>query len=120
MSGRPLEVFEAATKTAAARANSLAAELSIDLAGIKLGADMSILVTEIVYQEEPGKGGPCTVISSSGKRRTSRICSRSFMKADLSIYPLTATETHLDSSGVYEPTMGSRERHQRHGRAPHR
>jgi hypothetical protein len=28
------------------------------------------------------------------------------MKADLSIYPLTGTETQLDFSGVYEPPLG--------------
>jgi hypothetical protein len=43
------------------------------------------------------------------------------MKADLYIYPLTATETQLNFKGVYEPPLGpfgkSRERN---GRAPHR
>ena len=28
------------------------------------------------------------------------------MKADLSIYPLTATETQLDFKGLYEPPLG--------------
>ena len=28
------------------------------------------------------------------------------MKADLSIYPITATETQLDFIGVYEPPLG--------------
>lgn len=29
------------------------------------------------------------------------------MKAELSIYALTATETQLDSSGLYEPPLGA-------------
>ena len=29
------------------------------------------------------------------------------MKAELSIYPLTATETQLDFSGLYEPPFGA-------------
>ena len=29
------------------------------------------------------------------------------MKAELSIYPLTASETQLDFSGVYEPPLGA-------------
>jgi hypothetical protein len=29
-----------------------------------------------------------------------------FMKAELAIYPLTATETQLDLSGHYEPPLG--------------
>ena len=45
LSAHPLEIFQAATKTAAERANSLASELSIDVAGIKLGADIAIKVT---------------------------------------------------------------------------
>ena len=28
------------------------------------------------------------------------------MKADLSIYPITATETQLDFKGLYEPPLG--------------
>ena len=28
------------------------------------------------------------------------------MKADLSIYPITATETQLDFNGLYEPPLG--------------
>ena len=30
-----------------------------------------------------------------------------FMKAELAIYPLTATETQLDFSGLYEPPLGA-------------
>lgn len=30
-----------------------------------------------------------------------------FMKAELSIYPLTRTETQLDFSGFYEPPLGA-------------
>jgi hypothetical protein len=29
------------------------------------------------------------------------------MKAELSIYPLTASETQLDFSGLYEPPLGA-------------
>jgi len=29
------------------------------------------------------------------------------MKAEISIYPLTATETQLDFSGLYEPPLGA-------------
>jgi hypothetical protein len=28
------------------------------------------------------------------------------MKAEISVYPLTATETQLDFSGLYEPPLG--------------
>lgn len=101
----PLEVFQAATKTAADRANSLASELSIDLGGIKLGADISISVTETAHQPEPGEGGPSTVIHLEWEA-VNRQHLFPFMKAELSVYPLTATETQLDFQGVYEPPLG--------------
>ena len=32
------------------------------------------------------------------------------MKADLTIYPITATETQLDFKGLYEPPLGPLEK----------
>ncbi len=101
----PLVVFQAATKTAAARANSLAAELHIDLAGITLGVDIKISVKETVNRPAAGKGGPSTVIHLEWEA-ANRQHLFPFMKAELAIYPLTGTETQLDFAGVYEPPLG--------------
>ena len=103
LSAHPLEIFQAATKTAAERANSLASELSIDVAGIKLGADIAIKVTATAQRSE--LGGPSTVIHLEWEA-ANRQHLFPFMKAELSIYPLSATETQLDFSGVYEPPLG--------------
>ena len=105
LSGDPRSVFQAATKTAAERANSLAAELSIDVGGVKLGADISISVKEITHHRAEGGGGPSTVIHLEWEA-ANRQHLFPFMRAELSIYPLTATETQLDFSGVYEPPLG--------------
>ena len=105
LSAHPLTVFQAATKTAAARANSLAAELRIDLAGITLGADISIFVRETVNLAAEGTVGPSTVVHLEWEA-TNRPNLFPFMKAELAVYPLTATETQLDFSGIYEPPLG--------------
>ena len=98
-------VFQAATKAAAARANTLASELRVDLAGIQLGADISISVKGISQAPVSGIGGPATIIQLEWEA-ANRPHLFPFMKAQLAIYPLTATETQLDFSGVYEPPLG--------------
>ena len=105
LSSNPLAVFQAATKTAAARANSLASELRVDLAGVTLGADIAISVKDIVQTKAKGTSGPSTLIHLEweGANRPHLF---PFMKADLAIYPLTGTETQLDFCGQYTPPLG--------------
>lgn len=105
LSARPLEVFQAATKTAAARANSVASELSVDIAGISVAADIAIKVKDTVQQPAAGTGGPSTIIHLEWEA-ANRPHLFPFMRAELAMYPLTATETQLDFSGVYEPPLG--------------
>jgi hypothetical protein len=105
LSSNPLAVFQAATKTAAARANSLASELRVDLAGISLSADIAISVKDIVQTKAAGAAGPSTLIHLEWEGANLPHLFP-FMKAELSIYPLTGTETQLDFSGVYEPPLG--------------
>lgn len=101
----PLAVFQEATKTAAARANSVASELRVDLGGVTLAADILILVTKIVVQP-PIPGSPPSTTIHLEWEAANRPHLFPFMKADLAIYPLTATETQLDFSGLYEPPLG--------------
>jgi hypothetical protein len=105
LSSRPLDVFQAATKTAALRANTLASELSVDLGGIKLGADISIRIRDIVHREAAGTAGPSSVIHLEWEA-SSRPHLFPFMQAELALYPLTGAETQIDFSGVYEPPLG--------------
>lgn len=98
-------VFQAATKAAAARANTLASELRIDLAGIQLGADIAISVKGTAHAPASGTAGPSTVIQLEWEA-ANRPHLFPFMRAELAIYPLTATETQLDFSGVYSPPLG--------------
>ncbi len=106
LSEDPRTLFQAATKTAAARANNLASELHVDLGGIKLGADISISVKSIAEHPATATTGPSTVMHLEWEA-ANRKDLFPFMKAELSIYALTGTETQLDFSGVYEPPLGT-------------
>lgn len=100
------EIFRDATKGAAARARSLASELRINIAGLELGADISVDVKEI--NEQPGAAGspPTTRIELAWEAiHLSNFFPR--MTAELALYPLTSTETQLDFSGRYNPPLGA-------------
>jgi len=99
-----LSVFQSATKAAATRANSLASELRIDLGGIALEAEINISVARIVEDAQPGSA-PVTHLHIEWEA-AKRPGLFPLMKADLSVYPLTSSETQLDFSGLYEPPLG--------------
>ena len=97
-------VFQAATKAAASRASSIASELRVDIGGIGLEADILISVTKIEDQG-PDLSTPLTRLHL--KWQAAKLPALfPLMDAELSIYPLTAHETQLDFSGVYEPPLG--------------
>ncbi len=100
-----LAVFQSATKAAESRAQSVASELRVDVGGIGIEADIVISVKKIDEWSE-AMTGPVTRlrIEWQAARMPGLF---PLMKADLSIYPLTATETQLDFSGLYEPPMGA-------------
>jgi hypothetical protein len=101
-----LEVFQAATKAAASRARSVAAELRVDIGGIAIEADINIQVKRIEETEKEATSGPVLRLELEWEAaRMARLFP--LMKADLSAYPLTATETQLDFHGIYEPPLGA-------------
>ncbi|HEV2315684.1 MAG TPA: hypothetical protein VGR94_10290 [Candidatus Acidoferrales bacterium] len=98
-----LSVFRSATKAAASRAQSVAAELHVDAGGIGVKADVRISVKKA--EEKVLDATPSTRLLLEWEAVTvPRLFP--FMKGELSIYPLTATETQLDFSGFYEPPLG--------------
>jgi hypothetical protein len=101
-----LAVFQSATKAAASRAQSVASELRVDIGGIAVEADIKIDVKNVQEKEPEAMSGPVTRLQLEWEAaKMPRLFP--FMKADLSIYPLTSTETQLDFSGVYEPPLGA-------------
>src|SRR5262249_22056653 len=88
------EAFRSATRAAASRAHSVASQLRVDIAGIEVGTDVDIAVREI--EERPG--GPtsaprtCLRLEWQASKRPQVF---PFMRADLTLYPLTAHATQL-------------------------
>lgn len=101
-----LAVFQAATKAAAVRAESVAAELRVDVAGLGVKADINIAVKGIEESPAANITGASTRLSLEWEAAT---LPRLFplMHGELSVYPLTGTETQLDFSGIYEPPFGA-------------
>ena len=101
-----LNVFHAATKTAASRAQSVAAELHVDLGGISVKADVRISVKDIEDKATDAVPGPTTRLRLEWEAATAPALFP-LMKAELSVYPLTSTETQLDFLGLYEPPFSA-------------
>ena len=101
-----LTVFQLATKTATSRAQSVAAELRVDFAGIGVKTDIKIDVKSIDEKAASSSSMPTTKLTLEWESAT---MPRLFplMKAELFVYPLTTTETQLDFSGLYKPPFGT-------------
>jgi hypothetical protein len=98
-------VFQAATKAAASRAQSIAAQLRIEIGGIGIEADIHVSVKDVEVRPSKAMSGPVTRLQLEWE--ASRMANLfPLMKADLSIYPITATETQLDFDGLYQPPLG--------------
>ena len=101
-----LSVFQSATKAAASRAQSVASELRVDFGGIGVKTDINIVVKNIEEKTGDTSSDAQTRLHLEWEAAT---MPRLFplMKGDLSVYPLTSTETQLDFCGVYEPPFGA-------------
>ena len=99
-------VFQSATKAAASRAETVAAELHVDVGGIGVKTDIKISVKNVEEKVKDAIPAPATRLLLEWEAAT---LPRMFplMKAELSVYPLTATETQLDFLGFYEPPFGA-------------
>ncbi len=99
-------VFRSATKAAASRAESVASELHVDFAGLGVKADIKIVVKGIEEKPADTTSSASTRLLLEWEAAT---LPRLFplMQGELSIYPLTTTETQLDFCGTYEPPFGA-------------
>ncbi|HKJ03878.1 MAG TPA: hypothetical protein VJ997_15535, partial [Longimicrobiales bacterium] len=101
----PPATFRAATRAAADRAGSVAAALRVDIAGIHVGAEIEISVGDPIEVPE-AQGRPPSIRIPVEWEAAKRPGLFPLMRAELSAYPLTATETQLDFGGAYEPPLG--------------
>jgi hypothetical protein len=101
-----LAIFQAATKAAASRAHSVAAELHVDFGGIGVKTDINISVKSVEEILVDLASIPVTRLLLTWEAATAP---RLFplMNGELSVYPLTSTETQLDFFGIYEPPFGA-------------
>jgi hypothetical protein len=99
-------MFQCATKAAASRAGTVASELHAGIGGIGLEAEIRISVNRIEEKISEAMSVPVTRLEVEWEAAT---MPRLFplMKAEISIYPLTGTETQLDFHGFYEPPLGA-------------
>jgi hypothetical protein len=97
--------FSRATTRAAARAESVASQLHVNIGGIEVGTDIEISINTV--EETPGTGrvSPVTHVRFEWKARQSPHLFP-LMHAELSVYPLTGSETQLDFSGHYDVPLG--------------
>ncbi len=100
-----LSVFRSATKAAAARAQSVAAELHVDIGGVGVKTDINIAVQSVQETIDATSGPTTRLILEWEATTTPRLFP--LMRGELAIYPLTRTETQLDFSGMYEPPFGA-------------
>lgn len=101
----PLGIFRRATSAAAARADSLTAELKAKIGPVDVAADITI---RVLGTEE----GPSPLSTTATRITLEWEAAKNpglfpVMRAVLSVYALTATETQLDLEGEYEPPLGA-------------
>lgn len=99
-------VFQSATKAAASRAESVAAELHVDLGGVGVKADIRISVKNVEEKVADAISTPSTKLLLEWEAATAPGLFP-LMNAELSVYPLTSTETQLDFWGLYDPPLGA-------------
>jgi hypothetical protein len=99
-------VFQAATNAATSRAESVAAELRVNIAGLNVTKEIQIQIVGIEHRPPEGTVPPTTILRLRWQAATG---ARWFpaMTGQLSIYPLTGSETQLDFTGVYQPPLGA-------------
>jgi hypothetical protein len=99
-----LGVFRRATTAAAARADSLSAELHARIGPIEVGADIEIKVVAVEEGVSPFQT-PATRLTLDWQARKHPGLFP-VMRAVLSVYGLSATETQIELEGRYDPPLG--------------
>lgn len=97
-------IFREATTVASSRARAVAASLRVGIAGVELGAEVSLSIKSI-EEKTSGFSSPitCLRIEWEAAKAPSMF---PYMDAELRVYPLTAEETQLDFAGRYVPPLG--------------
>jgi len=97
-------IFRPATKDAEARTGELVSSLSVDVKGFEIGKEISIRFGDLREEAGARRSRVAHVPIEWHARDAPGLFPT--MKADLSVYPLSATETQIDLRGTYEPPLG--------------
>ena len=99
------EIFSKATKVAASQIGDALPELRVNFGGIEVSTAISIKINSVTKSEKaPGKGHVTSIELEWEAAKMRDLFP--LMKAELLVYPLTATETQLELSGNYETPFG--------------
>lgn len=101
-----LDILRSATQAAASRAHTVAAGLHVNIAGIKIGAEIDLKIEDMA--EATGETHAENALHITLEWEAAK-AARLFplMRGTLSAYPLSGTETQLDFDGHYEPPLGA-------------
>ena len=98
-------IFRSATRVAAERAQSVAAELRVTVGGVDVSTDIVCAIGTIEDTTDGPRGSQLTRIPVAWEAaRNPRFFP--LMNAELTVYPLTSTETQLAFVGHYDPPLG--------------
>ena len=96
-------VFHEATKSAETRAEHVAAGLHVKIAGVEIGKEILVRINSYTDIENRDKQELIVNLEWSASESPHLFPT---MNAQLSVYPITGTETQLDFRGEYEPPLG--------------
>jgi len=96
-------IFQKATQAAEERGGQIVASLSVNLSGLQISKDIAVQIGAM--REEGSLFSRVTHVELEWHAAENPGLFPA-MKADLKIYPLSATETEIDLSGEYEPPLG--------------
>ncbi len=97
------DVFHQATRRAETRAESVAAGLHLNVAGVEIGKEILIDIKSYVDIESNGEQQMAVFLEWKAASTPSLFPT---MIAQLHVYPITSTETQLDFNGEYKPPLG--------------
>ncbi len=101
----PAGVLRAATNAAASRARAVATALRVKIGPLDVAAEVDVRVGTISEESHDAPMSRVTRIPIEWSA-AQRAALFPIMNAELSLYPLTATETQLDFLGRYAPPLG--------------
>jgi hypothetical protein len=106
LQSRASEVFPRATTSAVTRAGEVDAQLRVSAGGVDVGVDVRIHLGSLREEEGPKGMSPITRVPITWEAVRAAALFPS-MTAELSAWPLTATETQIELEGAYRPPLGA-------------